>query len=152
MLWPWSFTSVWSTPIISTYWQMLTTHSQHQPPALQQHLFPCTMSHGKLSHWDPHPVPGCQQCCFWWPASPSPTEHVLRAYRGMILPFPWADNLLHSSFSWEMPRYRKKAENKSFQHSLRSHCFEEICSGFDLLISSRPFMWEVKKQVSSTQL
>lgn len=47
-------------------------------------------------------------------------------------------------------RQEKKAENKSFQHSLRLHHFQEVCSGFDLLIS-KLFMWEAEMPVFSTQ-
>ena len=96
-------------------------------------------SHGKLSLWCfilefPILYKGCHHCHFWKPAPPSHIalypKHTVTGYS----PFPTQRSPLRSSFSWEIPRDRKKSENKSF-HSLRLHHFQEVCSGFDLLIS-----------------
>lgn len=78
---------------------------------------------------------GCHDCYFWKSAPPSHValypKHTVMGYS----PFPTQRSPLHYSSSWETPRDRKNAENKSFQHSLRLHHFQEACSGFDLLIS-----------------
>lgn len=109
-------------------------------------------SHGKPSLWCSIPellilCKACPPCSLWKSAPSSHTAlHPKHAVMACNSPCSSQRPPSWSSSSWEIPRDRKKAENKSFQHSLKLHHFQQVCSGFDLLIS-RPLMWEAEMQV-----